>query len=288
LPKHNEFGRIAAQTAKQVIIQRIREAERDVLFKMFKEKEGQLLTGTIQQIEGATVIVNLGKTNSIMPTAEQIPGEHYYTGQRLRFYLKGVEESVRGPRIIISRSDPGLVKGLFQVEVPEVLAGSVEIMGIAREAGSRSKVAVKANDPALDPIGSCVGQRGTRIQAILSEVGQEKIDIILFDKNIDQYIKNALSPAKIDQVKIVKKTVHALVYVPEDQLSLAIGRGGQNVRLASRLTGFTIDIEKTKESKKSKEGETRKESKESQADRGQKNKKGSNLSTADKITDTHE
>lgn len=261
LPKHSEFGRIAAQTAKQVIIQRIREAERDVLFNLFKEKEGQLLVGTIQQIEGQMVIVNLGKANSIMPIVEQIPGEHYYLGQRLRFYLKGVEESIKGPRIIVSRSDAGLIKGLFTMEVPEVLAGTVEIMGIAREAGSRSKVAVKANDLALDPVGSCVGQRGARIQAIIAEIGQEKIDIILYDDDIKEYINHALSPAKIDSVKVSKKEPRALVYVPEDQLSLAIGRGGQNVRLAGRLTGYTIDIEKTPvaKTKKTSQG-TKKES----------------------------
>lgn len=244
LPHHADFGRIAAQTAKQVIIQRLREAERDMIFAEYKDKEGQIVAGTVQQIEGVAVIVNLGKANGVMLPSDKVANEHYYTGQRLRIFVKLVESTPRGPRILVSRADPGLVKGLFTLEVPEVLAGSVEIVAIAREAGIRSKVAVKTNDPALDPIGSVVGQRGTRIQAVLAELGEEKIDIISFSDDTTQYIINSLSPAKISRVKVTKKTKKAKVFVNEDQLSLAIGRGGQNVRLASKLTGFSIDIVK--------------------------------------------
>lgn len=243
-PRKTDFGRIAAQTAKQVIIQRIREAEREIIFSEFKVKEGQLLSGVVQQIEGSTVIINLQKTNGVMPGSEQIPHEHYYNGQRLRFYLKSVEETPRGPRILLSRSDPGFIKALFSVEVPEILAGAVEIKGIAREAGSRSKVAVIANQDGLDPIGSCVGQRGTRIQAILAEIGEEKIDIVLWAEKPEEFIANALSPAKIEKVKINKKQATAKVIVPDDQLSLAIGKSGQNVRLAGKIAGVTIDVER--------------------------------------------
>lgn len=251
LETHSEFGRIAAQTAKQVITQRIREAERDMLFAEFKQKEAQLINGTIQQIESGNVIIDLGKINGIMPPSEQISNEKYYSGQRIKVYVKAVEETSRGPKILISRTDAGLVQGLFENEVPEVAAGSVEIKGIAREAGSRSKVAVWTDQESLDPIGSCVGQRGTRIQSVLAELPEEKIDIIIWDKDEKQYISNALSPAKVDSVKLNKDDQRAQVFVPEDQLSLAIGTGGQNVRLASKLTGWSLDIEKS-ESKEEK------------------------------------
>lgn len=246
LETHSEFGRIAAQTAKQVITQRIREAERDMLFTEFKEKEAQLINGTIQQIESGNVIVDLGKINGIMPPSEQISNEKYYSGQRIKVYVKAVEETSRGPKILVSRTDGGLVQGLFENEVPEVAAGSVEIKGIAREAGARSKVAVWTTQDGLDPIGSCVGQRGTRIQSVLAELPEEKIDIVLWNNDEKQYIANALSPAKIDVVKLNKGEQRAQVFVPEDQLSLAIGTGGQNVRLASKLTGWSLDIEKSK------------------------------------------
>ena len=245
LEAKTDFGRIAAQTAKQVITQRIREAERDMLFKEFKEKENRLINGVVQQIENSNVIIDLGKINGIMPPPDQIPGEKYYSGQRLKIFLKAVEETSRGPRVLVSRADPGLVQGLFDIEVPEIAAGSVEIKGIAREAGSRSKAAVYTLQEGLDPVGSCVGQRGTRIQAVLAELFEEKIDIILYDKEERQYIKNSLSPAKVDKVTLLKKEQRAKVYVPEDQLSLAIGTGGQNVRLASKLTGWNLDIEKS-------------------------------------------
>lgn len=264
LETHSDFGRIAAQTAKQVVTQRLKEAERDMLFSEFKEKEGELLNGTIQQIEAGNVIVDLGKANGIMPPSDQINAEKYYSGQRLKVLLKAIEESSRGPKILVSRADPGLILGLFENEVPEIAASDVEIKGISREAGSRSKVAVTTEKEGLDPVGSCVGQRGTRIQAILAELPDEKIDIILWDKDEIQFIINALSPAKVDKVKLSKDEKRATVYVPEDQLSLAIGTGGQNVRLASKLTGWNLDIEKTEEKaeKKDKKEENKDDAKE--------------------------
>ena len=247
LPSKENFGRIAAQTAKQVIIQRLQEAERSILFKEFKEKENHLINGTVQQIEGNDIIVNLGKINAILPQKEQIPGESYYVGQRLKVYVSGVEESSRGPRVIVSRANPKLISELFIMEVPEINSETVEIKDIAREAGSRTKISVFAKQEGLDPVGSCVGQRGIRVQAVLAEIGDEKIDIILWNDKSDGYIKNALSPAKVDKINLDKKNKKATVFVPNDQLSLAIGKNGQNVRLASKLTCWNIDIEKTKE-----------------------------------------
>lgn len=244
LETHTDFGRIAAQTAKQVITQRIRETERDMLYREFKDKEGKIINGVIQQIENGNCIIDLGKLNGVMLPYDQINNEKYYSGQRIKVYVKAVEESSRGPRILVSRTDPGLIKGLFENEVPEIAAGTVEIKGMAREAGSRSKVAVYTEQESLDPVGSCVGQRGSRIQAVLAELGEEKIDIILYNEDKIQYIKNALSPAKVGPVKLNKKEQRAKVLVPEDQFSLAIGTGGQNVRLASKLTGWSLDFEK--------------------------------------------
>jgi N utilization substance protein A len=244
LPKEEEFGRIAAQTAKQVIIQRIREAERDMLFKEYKDKEDSILNGSVQQLDGGNVIVSIGKANAIMYPSDQVKSENYYVGQRVKVYLKEVVETARGPQILVSRSDAGLIKGLFELEVPEILAGAVEIKNIVREAGFRTKIAVTTTQDGVDPIGSCVGQRGTRVQAILAEIGDEKIDIVLWDEDVENYIINALSPAKCERIVISSKDNKATVYVPEDSLSLAIGKGGQNVRLASKLTGWGIDIEK--------------------------------------------
>jgi N utilization substance protein A len=244
LESKSEFGRIAAQTAKQVITQRIRESERNLLLDEYKDKENKLINGVVQQVEAGNVVVDLGKINGIMLPYDQINSERYYTGQRIKIFVKTVEDSGRGPRILVSRTDPGLIKGLFENEVPEIAAGTVEIKGIAREAGSRSKVAVWTDQEGLDPVGSCVGQRGARIQAILAEIGEEKIDIILWDKDEIQFIMNALSPAKVEKVKLLKKDQRAEVSVPEDQFSLAIGTGGQNVRLASKLTGWSLDFEK--------------------------------------------
>jgi N utilization substance protein A len=242
LPTETEFGRIAAQTAKQVIIQRLKEAERSLLLTEFREREHQLINGVIQQVEGPNVIVDIVRTTGILPPPEQVPAERYYPNQRMKFYVKSVEDSSRGPRILLSRSDPQLIAKLFELEVPEIVAKTVEVVGLAREAGFRTKMAVKSNQEGLDPVGSCVGQRGTRVQAVLAEIGEEKIDIILHDEDQAQYIKNALSPAKVRDVKLKKKEKRAIVDVADDQLSLAIGRGGQNVRLASKLTGWEIDI----------------------------------------------
>jgi len=265
LEAKSDFGRIAAQTAKQVVVQRIREAERGMLYQEYKEKEGKIINANVQQVEGANVIVDLGKLNGLMIPSDQIPPENYYSGQRLKVLVKSVEESSRGPRVLVSRADPALIRGLFELEVPEVATGTVEIKGIAREAGSRSKVAVFTSQESLDPVGSCVGQRGTRIQAVLAEIGEEKIDIILWHEKEEQFVINALSPAKVEKVKLAKKPASpaslaesrraggdkkAIVQVAEDQLSLAIGKGGQNVRLASKLTGWSIDIEKYEEKKK--------------------------------------
>jgi N utilization substance protein A len=248
-----DFGRVAAQTAKQVIIQKLREAEREVLYEEFKSKENKIVNATVQRIEGQNVIVDLGKINGIMLVQDQIPGERYYTGQKIKVFVKEVEETAKGPRILASRSEAEFVKGLFMQEVPEIEAGSIEIVQLSREAGSRTKVAVRSNDENLDPVGSVVGQRGTRVQAVLSELGGEKIDIILYDEDIETLMRNALSPATIDKVKFDKKNKVAKIWVPDDQLSLAIGKSGQNVRLASKLTGWEIDIVKDENNKPVKE-----------------------------------
>ena len=253
LPYHNEFGRIAAQTSKQVIIQRLREAERDIVLEEFKQKEGELISATIQQIEGKNIIINLGKTNGLMPGSEQIPGEYYRIGQRMRVLIKNVEDTVRGPKIILSRSDEKFIIELFKLEVSEVQSEAIDIKAIAREAGSRTKIAVATKEESLDPVGSCVGQKGARIQAILAEIGQEKIDIILWDDDPKNLIVNSMSPAEIEKVKLSNKEKRATVIVPEDQLSLAIGKNGQNVRLASRISGYEIDIPKDNIKSKKKE-----------------------------------
>ncbi len=256
------YGRIAAQTAKQVVIQKIRESERDVLYKEFKDRAGELLTGTVQQIEGKNIIINLGRANGILFPKEQIPSENYYIGQRLKVYIASVEESSKGPQIILSRVHPEMIRCLFELEVPEINSGAVEIKSITREAGKRSKVAVIAHQEGVDPVGSCVGQRGTRIQAILAEIGEEKIDIILWDEDLEKFIENALSPAKVKSIKLRKSDKTAVVAVAEDQLSLAIGKEGQNVRLASKLTGWEINISKeTKPVEKKKKAKKRKATK---------------------------
>lgn len=237
-----DFGRIAAQTAKQVIIQRIREAERDMVFEEFKDKEGELVNGVVQRVEGDTVIVDLGKATGVLYRSEQMAGEHYYTGQRLKIYIVRVESAARGPQIVISRSHPDMIKKLFEMEVPEILAGTIEIKSIAREGGERTKIAVYTDQEGIDPVGALVGQRGSRVQSVMSEISDEKIDIILWDPDIKTYIINALSPAKVLEVKVDEKEKKATVKVPEDQLSLAIGKKGQNVRLAAKLTGWNVDI----------------------------------------------
>jgi N utilization substance protein A len=258
LKTESDFGRVAAQTAKQVITQRLREAERDVLYEEFKNKERKIVNANVQRLEGQNVIIDLGKINGIMLTSDQIPGERYYTGQRLKVWVREVEESVRGPRILVSRSDIEFVKGLFAQEVPEIESGSIEITGIAREPGSRTKIAVSSNDENLDPVGSVVGQRGTRVQSVLSEIPNEKIDIILYNEDDETMVKNALSPAVIEKIKFDKKKKIAKVWVPDDQLSLAIGKNGQNVRLASKLTEWEIDIVKNSKEQDSKESSSSK------------------------------
>ncbi len=243
LEPKTDFGRIAAQTAKQVIIQRLREVEREVVFSEFKQKEGEVVSGVVQRNERRMVYVDLGRTNGLLIPAEQIPQDNYRIGQRLRLLILRVEETNKGPAILLSRSHPKLVLKLFEFEVPEIEAGNVEIKAIAREAGSRSKIAVVSNDEGVDPIGSLVGQKGVRVQTIINELGGEKIDIIEWNEDSAKFIAHALSPAKILDVKIIdEKRRHALVEVADDQFSLAIGRKGQNVRLAAKLTGWKIDV----------------------------------------------
>ena len=236
------YGRMAAQTAKQVIIQRLREAERETLFKEYKGKEGEILAGIIQRVEGRMVLVDLGHTTALLPPPEQINGERYNPGARIKIYLVSVNETSKGPEIIVSRAHPEMVRRLFTLEVPEISSGSVEIKSIAREAGSRTKIAVASNQKNIDPVGSCVGQRGTRVQTIISELGGEKIDIVEYSEDSVKFITNALSPAKILNIRINEEDKTAIAEAKEDQLSLAIGKAGQNVRLAAKLTGWRIDI----------------------------------------------
>jgi len=239
-----EYGRVAAQTAKQVILQRLREAERNMIFREYKEKEGQLINGTIQRIEGNVVMVDIGKSTGILFPSEQSRSDRYYSSQRMKFYIVKVDDSGREPQVLLSRSHPQMIAQLFAMEVPEIAAGTVEIKGVAREAGVRSKVAVRSLQEAVDPVGSLVGRRGVRVQAVMAEIGEEKIDIVLWDEDTKQYIINALSPAKVKEVTLDDANHSALIKVEDDQLSLAIGKAGQNVRLASKLTGWQIEIEK--------------------------------------------
>lgn len=248
LEPKTDFGRIAAQTAKQVIIQRLREAERGAIFSEFKGREGEIISGVVQRREGALVFVDLGKTNGLVPPAEQMFTDNYRLGQRYRFVITKVEETSRGPVVILSRSNPKLVVGLFRSEVPEIDNGSVEVKAIAREAGSRTKIAVSSSEESIDPIGSLVGQKGVRVQTVINEISGEKIDIILWSNKSTEFIANSFSPAKVLQVKIVdEERKHALVEVSDDQFSLAIGKKGQNVRLAAKLSGWKIDVRSPKE-----------------------------------------
>lgn len=238
------FGRVAAQTAKQVILQRLREAERDVVLSEYEDKIGTVVNAMVSRVEGNIVRLELGKAQGIMPRSEQIQSEHYYPSQRLKVFLKDVERGPRGPQLVVSRGNKEFMQWLFRAEVPEMDAGAVEIKGIAREAGVRSKIAVASNVQGVDPVGTFVGGHGTRVNAVVSEVGeQEKIDIVVWTDNITEYIVNALSPTKVGSVVVDEAAKRAKVYVPEDQLSIAIGRGGQNVRLASKLVGYELDIE---------------------------------------------
>lgn len=239
------FGRIAAQSAKQVITQRIREAERKLVLDEFLSKKGTLITGIIQRKDDRNVIVNIGKTDAIMPSREQIPGEYYKPGNRIRVFVLDVKETSRLPQVIVSQAHPEIVRELFELEVPEIEDGIVEIKSIAREAGFRTKLAVWSNDPSVDSVGACIGPRGSRIQTIVGELKNEKIDIVRYSQDPVEYIVNALSPARIISVDILaddENRKEVFVIVPDDQLSLAIGREGQNVRLAHRLTGWKIDI----------------------------------------------
>lgn len=238
------FGRVAAQTAKQVVLQRLREAEREVVLAEFEDKIGTVVTGIVQRVEPRVVRVELGKATGILPGSEQIQGEFYSPGQRIKVFIKDIERDNRGPQLILSRGNEQFIEFLFRQEVPEMETGAVEIKGIAREAGRRTKLAVTSTVPGVDPVGTFVGGHGTRVNAVMNEIGdQEKIDIITFDENLDTYIRNALSPAEVVKVEIDKDEKRAKVFVTEDQQSIAIGRGGQNVRLASRLTGYELDIE---------------------------------------------
>ena len=241
LPEQNEFGRIASQAAKQVILQKIREIERDSIQKEYQGKEGEIVSGVVQRMERGNVYVDLGRATGILFYNEGIPGEHYRIGERLRFYLLAVQEETRVPGLILSRSHPKFVEKLFELEVPEIHDGLVEVKAIAREAGSRTKIAAASKTEGIDPVGSLVGQRGTRVMAVINELGNEKIDIIEWSENPEKFVGSALSPAKVKSVEILPRR-EAMVFVAEDQLSLAIGKGGQNVRLAARLTGWKIDV----------------------------------------------
>jgi len=242
--KAESFGRVAAQTAKQVILQRLREAEREIVMAEYEDKIGTVINATVARVEGNICRIDLGKAQGIMPRSEQIQGERYYPGQRLKVFLKDVERGFRGPQLVVSRGNKEFIEWLFRGEVPEMESGAVEIKGIAREAGVRSKIAVASNVPGVDPVGTFVGGHGTRVNAVVSEVGeQEKIDIIVWADNPVEYITQALSPTKVAKVVLDEKNQKARVIVPEDQLSIAIGKAGQNVRLASKLTGYELDIE---------------------------------------------
>jgi transcription termination/antitermination protein NusA len=236
------FGRIAAQAAKQNIVQRVRDAEREIIYNEFKGREGQLVNGIVQRFERRNIIVNLGRTDAILPEKEQVPRERYRQGDRIRAYIVSVEITSRGPQIVLSRTHPGMLTQLFGQEVPEIYEGIVEVKGAAREPGGRAKIAVVSNDSDVDPVGACVGMKGTRVQAVVQELRGEKIDIVHWIPDQAEYVCRALAPAKVSKI-IIDDDEHSMeVIVPDDQLSLAIGRKGQNVRLASRLTGWRIDV----------------------------------------------
>jgi len=236
------FGRIGAQTAKQVILQKIREAEREMTFGEYAGRTGDIVTGIVQQSDSRYTLLDLGKVEALLPPAEQVPSERYEHGARLKAYIVDVRKTAKGPSIVVSRSHPGLVKALFALEVPEIAEGIVEIKAIAREAGHRTKLAVSSNEPGVDPVGACVGAKGSRVRMVVNELRGEKIDIIPWSDDASTFVANALSPAKVKEVRINEAEKTALVIVPDYQLSLAIGKEGQNARLAARLTGWRIDI----------------------------------------------
>jgi N utilization substance protein A len=245
LEQKDNYGRIAAQTAKQVIIQKIREAEKVSVLNEYGQKDGEIVSGTVQRMERGAIFVDMGRAMGIISYEDQIPGEHYKQGERIRAYLYAVEESPKGIILKLSRSHPNFISKLFEVETPEIAQGVVEIKAIAREAGARSKIAVVSKDSHIDPIGSLVGQRGVRVSTVMSELGGEKIDIIQWNENPSQFIEESLSPAKVLKIDIDETEKKATVHVSDDQQSLAIGKGGQNVRLAAKLTGWKIDIKST-------------------------------------------
>jgi N utilization substance protein A len=258
LVSKQDYGRIAAQTAKQVILQKIREAEKETISIEYRSREGEIISGIVQRVEGHTVFIDIGKTLGILSREEQIPGEFYRPGQRLKLYILKVEDTPKGSVVMLSRAYPKLISKLFELEVPEIASGTVVIKSIAREPGFRTKIAVVSEEEGVDPIGACVGQRGTRIMAVINELGGEKIDVIQWQEKPEKFIANALAPAKIVEVKVGEKNT-AVVFVPEDQLSLAIGKDGRNVRLAANLTGWKIDI---------KTSETPEEESETKEDKG--------------------
>jgi len=236
------FGRIAVQTAKQIIIQKVKDAERDKTYEEYKDRKGQLVNGFVQRFEGGSIIVNLGRAEAVIPPSEQITRESYKRGERIRAYVIDVKKISKGPQIILSRTHPGFLRALFEVEVPEISEGFIEIVSVAREPGNRSKIAVRTNDKDIDPVGACVGMRGSRVQSVVQELKGEKIDIVPFSEDPVKYICSSLSPAKVSKVFMYDENKSMEVIVPDDQLSLAIGKSGQNVRLAVRLTGWKIDV----------------------------------------------
>lgn len=243
------FGRVAAQTAKQVMIQKLREAERGSIYDEFSGREGDVITGTVKWSESRTIFVDLGRVEGILPFAEQIEGEEFHPNDKIKCYVLEVRKTTKGPEIILSRTHPGLLKRLFELEVPEIYSGTVEIKSVVREAGSRSKIAVYAMDPNVDPVGACVGPKGQRVQNIVKELHDEKIDIVRWDEDPAVYIANALSPAKVISVSVWEEEKSSYVIVPDYQLSLAIGKAGQNARLAAKLTGWKIDIKSETQAK---------------------------------------
>jgi len=295
LESKQDYGRIAAQTAKQVILQKIREAEKETISAEYKSREGEIVSGIVQRVEGHTVFIDIGKTLGILNREEQIPGEFYRPGQRLKLYMLKVDDTSKGSVVMLSRAYPKLISKLFELEVPEIASGTVVIKSIAREPGFRTKIAVASEEEGVDPIGACVGQRGTRIMAVINELGGEKIDVIPWDKNAEKYIANALAPAKIIGVEVKEKNT-ATVSVPEDQLSLAIGKEGRNVRLAANLTGWKIDIQ-VGESKAEGEEEASEEGEEDEekpavakakAGKGKKSKKDLPIEDSDEVQEVEE
>jgi len=238
----SDFGRIAAQTVKQILQQKIREASREIMYKEFKDMIGEVMTGIIRQTDQRFTLVDLGRAEALLPQGEQIPREHYRLSDRIKCYIVNVKKTSRGPQVIVSRTHPGLIRRLFELEVPEISDGIVEINNVAREPGYRSKISVSSNNKSIDPVGACVGQRGSRVKMVVGELGGERVDIIKYSNDMAEYVRNALSPSKVSDVFINKEEKKAYVIVPDDQVSLAIGKDGHNARLAAKLTNWKIDI----------------------------------------------